>query len=360
MASETTALGTPATETGQPELKRAIGPKLLLFFVIGDILGTGIYALVGSVAGQIGGALWLPFLIAFIVAGFTAFSYLELVGKYPKAAGAALYTNRAFRLPILTFLVAFLVMCSGITSASTAAKAFAETYLNYFLSWPVLPVAIGFIVVLALVNFRGVGESVKANMVLTIIELSGLAIIIVIGIFAAAEGKGDPSRLLEIDTGRNSTLFAITAATSLAFFAMVGFEDSVNMAEECKEPVRIFPRALLTGLAAAGFIYVPVAVTSSLLVETKVLSGREVGRPAEGRRDRRARVPTVGILRDRPVRRDQLGADQHADGQPAALRNGQRADHSPAVRHRARAPPLALGGHPVHQPDRRGAGVDGR
>ena len=273
MASETTALETPATETGQPQLKRAIGPKLLLFFVIGDILGTGIYALVGSVAGQIGGALWLPFLIAFIVAGFTAFSYLELVGKYPKAAGAALYTNRAFRLPILTFLVAFLVMCSGITSASTAAKAFAGTYLNYFLSWPVLPVAIGFIVVLALVNFRGVGESVKANMVLTIIELSGLAIIIVIGIFAAAEGKGDPSRLLEIDTGSTSTLFAITAATSLAFFAMVGFEDSVNMAEECKEPVRIFPRALLTGLAAAGFIYVLVAVTSSLLVETEVLSG---------------------------------------------------------------------------------------
>ena len=277
MASETTALGTPATETGQPQLKRAIGPKLLLFFVIGDILGTGIYALVGSVAGQIGGALWLPFLIAFIVAGFTAFSYLELVGKYPKAAGAALYTNRAFRLPILTFLVAFLVMCSGITSASTAAKAFAGTYLNYFLSWPVLPVAIGFIVVLALVNFRGVGESVKANMVLTIIELSGLAIILVIGIFAAAEGKGDPSRLLEIDTGSTSTLFAITAATSLAFFAMVGFEDSVNMAEECKEPVRIFPRALLTGLAAAGFIYVLVAVTSSLLVETEVLSGAKSG-----------------------------------------------------------------------------------
>ena len=164
-------------------------------------------------------------------------------------------------------------MCSGITSASTAAKAFAGTYLNYFLSWPVLPVAIGFIVVLALVNFRGVGESVKANVVLTIIELSGLAIIIVIGIFAAAEGKGDPSRLLEIDTGSTSTLFAITAATSLAFFAMVGFEDSVNMAEECKEPVRIFPRALLTGLAAAGFIYVLVAVTSSLLVETNVLSG---------------------------------------------------------------------------------------
>jgi amino acid transporter len=91
--SETTTSGEHAGEQ-QTELKRAIGPKLLLFFVIGDILGTGIYALTGNVAGVIGGALWVPFLGAFMVAFLTAFSYLELVGKYPRAAGAALYTNR--------------------------------------------------------------------------------------------------------------------------------------------------------------------------------------------------------------------------------------------------------------------------
>ena len=90
--SETTASGERAGEQ-QTELKRAIGPKLLLFFVIGDILGTGIYALTGNVAGVIGGALWVPFLGAFVVAFLTAFSYLELVGKYPRAAGAALYTK---------------------------------------------------------------------------------------------------------------------------------------------------------------------------------------------------------------------------------------------------------------------------
>ena len=96
MARDTTA----APLEAQPELKRAIGPKLLFFFVIGDILGTGIYALTGNVAGRIGGALWVPFLVAFVLAFLTAFSYLELVGKYPKAAGAALYTNRAFRHPV--------------------------------------------------------------------------------------------------------------------------------------------------------------------------------------------------------------------------------------------------------------------
>ena len=175
----------------QPELKRAIGPKLLLFFVIGDILGTGIYALTGSVAGVIGGALWVPFVLAFIVAFITAFSYLELVGKYPRAAGAALYTHKAFGINFLTFMVTFTVMASGVTSAATAAKAFGDTYLRQFIELPTWAVAAVFIAGLALINFRGVGESVKANVVLTIIELSGLLLIIAVGVYAVAGGAGE-------------------------------------------------------------------------------------------------------------------------------------------------------------------------
>jgi amino acid transporter len=261
-----------APETGQPELKRAIGPKLLLFFVVGDILGTGIYALTGQVAGRVGGALWLPFLLAFIVAFMTAFSYLELVGKYPRAAGAALYTHRAFRIQFLTFMVAFAVMCSGITSASSAAIAFGGTYLKSVLGVSSLPwiavtlIAIGFVLMVGLINFRGVSESVKANVVLTCIELAGLLIIIGVGVFAVAGGDGDASRLTQIDTKDQTWLVAITSATSLAFFAMVGFEDSVNMAEECKDPARIFPKAMLWGMVIAATIYILVSVTSSLLV----------------------------------------------------------------------------------------------
>src|SRR5688500_5483776 len=166
MARDTSA----APLEAQPELKRAIGPKLLFFFVLGDVLGTGIYALTGSVAGRIGGALWVPFLVAFVLAFLTAFSSLELVGKYPRSARAALYTNRAFRIPFLTFMVAFTVMCSGITSASAAARAFGATYLPASFditvsSWVVAAVAVLFIVALAVINFIGVSESVKANVV---------------------------------------------------------------------------------------------------------------------------------------------------------------------------------------------------
>src|SRR4028118_612576 len=124
--AESTATAVDKSPLNQPELKRVMGPKLLLLFIVGDILGTGIYAATGIVANQVGGIVWLPFLVAFIVATLTALSYLELVTKYPQAAGAALYTHKAFGIHFVTFLVAFAVICSGIASASTSSNVLAQ------------------------------------------------------------------------------------------------------------------------------------------------------------------------------------------------------------------------------------------
>jgi len=264
-------------QAGEPGLKRVMGPWLLLLFVVGDILGTGVYALTGRVAAQVGGAVWLPFLCAFVVALLTAFSYLELVTKYPQAAGAALYTHKAFHVHFLTFMVTFAVMCSGLTSASSASKAFAANFSEAFgLSLAegaaLTSLAIGFMLLVALVNFRGVGESVKLNVVLTCVELTGLLIVIAIGAWALGNGQGDTSRLLEFNTAPGEGAFgAVTAATALAFFALVGFEDSVNMAEETKDPVRIFPKVMLAGLCATGVIYVLVAISAVALVTPEEL-----------------------------------------------------------------------------------------
>ena len=253
------------------ELRRVMGPGLLLLFIVGDILGTGIYALTGVVAKEVGGVVWLPFLVAFIVATITAFSYLELVTKYPQAAGAALYTHRAFGIHFLTFLVAFTVMTSGITSASTAARAFAENMQKGFglsnSAALTTVLAICFMLLVAAVNLRGVGESVKANVVLTCVELSGLLLVIFVAVFAMSQGRADFSRVTVFETPSDKGIFlAVTTATSLAFFAMVGFEDSVNMAEETKEPTRIFPKIMLTGLAITGVIYVLVSISAVALV----------------------------------------------------------------------------------------------
>ena len=220
----------------EPSLHRVMGPWLLLLFIVGDILGTGIYALTGQVAKQVGGVVWLPFVVAFVVALITALSYLELVTKYPKAAGAALYTHKAFGIHFVTFLVAFAVMCSGITSASTASRAFAANFSNGFglgLRLRHNIVGLLFMTLVAIVNFRGVGESVKVNVVLTCVELTGLMIIIVIGFWAIGAGQGYVSRVLTFTpTGDRGMFWSVIAATTLAFFAMVGFEDAVNMAEE--------------------------------------------------------------------------------------------------------------------------------
>ncbi|GIL34241.1 APC family permease [Phycicoccus sp. DTK01] len=260
------------------ELKRVMGPKLLLLFIVGDILGTGVYALTGEVAAEVGGAAWVPFLVAFVIATITAFSYLELVTKYPQAAGAALYTHKAFGLHFVTFIVAFTVMCSGITSASTASRAFAANFAKGFgldsgNATLVMAIALLFMGLVALVNFRGVGESVKANIVLTCVELSGLLLVIMVGFYALVAGRTDFSRTVVFDSpGDKNAFLAVTAATSLAFFAMVGFEDSVNMAEETKDPVRNFPKMMLTGLGITGAIYVLVALFAVAIVPVGELS----------------------------------------------------------------------------------------
>lgn len=272
-----TDLSKPDVDDG-PELKRVLGPGLLLLFMIGDMLGAGIYTLTGKVAGIVGGAVWIPLLVAFVVATLTACSYLELVTKYPKAAGAALYTHKAFGIHFLTFIVAFAVLCSGITSASTASRSFAANFAEAFdislgEGIGITLVALAFLLVIAAINLRGVGESVKLNVGLTIIEASGLLIILLVGAWALGGGDGDWSRVTDISLPEGKSAFAaIGSGTALAFFALIGFEDSVNMAEETKDPAKIFPRMMLTALAIVGTLYIVIGIIAVALVPLDQLS----------------------------------------------------------------------------------------
>jgi amino acid transporter len=261
-------------ERSQSALRRAISSKMLFFFVLGDILGAGIYALVGEVGAEVGGAIWTAFLLALVLAVFTAFAYAELVTKYPQAAGAALYVNKAFRLPFLTFLVAFAVMASGLTSAATLSTAFAGDYLQEFLDVPSTLAALVFLVAVSLINVRGISESVKVNIVLTTIEVGGLILICVIA--AAAIGDAAPgvdtARAFRFKEGEAASL-AILSGAALAFYALIGFEDSVNVAEETRDPRHAYPRALFGALATAGAVYLTVTVLASMTVPTERLSG---------------------------------------------------------------------------------------
>ncbi len=279
-------MGTPGTGQApgltvgdQPEqLVRAITAPLLFFYVLGDVLGSGIYALIGTMAGQVGGAFWTSFAVGVSAAMLTGFAYAELITKYPKSAGAALYANRAFNNRFVTFVVTFATVAASLAATGALALAFSGYFLELLtalFSLPLLLAAIVFVMVLALINFRGISESVKLNLAMSITELSGLALVLGIGIFVFLSGDANLSRPFEFNDAGNPALLALAGAT-LAFFAMTGFENAANVAEEVQDPSRVYPRALLGGMAAAGVIYLVIAFVAAMVVPTGKLAGSEV------------------------------------------------------------------------------------
>lgn len=254
------------------QLKRAIGPWLLLFFIVGDMIGGGIYALVGEVGGVTGGAIWTAFLLASVLAILTAFAYAELVTKYPRSGGAATYVHVAYGMPFFSFMVAFAVVMSGVTSASALSIAFGGDYLSQFVTMPTVLAALVFILLVALINFVGISESVKLNATFTLIEVFGLLLIVLIGVVALSAGTGDPGRAFAFK-GDASIPLVILSGAALSFYALIGFEDSVNVAEETQNPSRTFPRALFGAIIIAGVLYLLVTFTASMVVPTDQLAG---------------------------------------------------------------------------------------
>jgi amino acid transporter len=273
--SDHTASSGRSTETRDDNLKRSITGGLLFFYVLGDVLGSGIYVLIGDVSGAVGGAFWIAFAVGVSVATFTGMAYAELVTKYPQAAGAALYVNKAFRSTPLTFLVTVIFLASSFAAAGALATGFAQYFAEVWELPPTLLVTVAFILVLAVVNYIGITESVVANMVMTFVEVAGLVIVMVIGIIYIAQGNADFGTLTEFETGEKSVIFAIISGVALAFFAMTGFENAANVAEETINPSKTFPRALIGGMAAAGVIYVLVSMSAGLVVPVDQLAGSD-------------------------------------------------------------------------------------
>jgi len=254
----------PMASQAAVPLKRAIGTQLLVFFILGDVLGAGVYALAGAIADRAGGALWAPLGMALLFALLTAASYAELVSKYPRAGGAAVFARRAFGSPLLAFLVGFAMLAAGITSAAGLALAFAGEYLRVFIDWPSAVLAPLFLVAIALLNLRGIKESLGANLVMTLIELSGLVLVLVAVAVLSGQGHAEPARLL--DFGGHGPGGAVLAGALLAFYSYVGFETSANLAEEIKDVRRTYPRALFGALLIAGVVYLAIGAGAALVM----------------------------------------------------------------------------------------------
>ncbi len=250
------AITEPAGTPRSGELTRSITGRLLFFYVLGDVLGSGVYVLIGLVAGAVGGAFWIAFAAGVTLATITGLAYAELATKYPKAAGASLYVNKAFRSPVLTFLITICSLSAVFAASGSLATGFARYFGELFDVVPALLVTLVFIVVLTIVNFVGITESVLVNMFMTFVEIFGLVVVMVIGVIVVARGDADFGVLTSF-TAEGNPVFAVVAGVALAFFAMTGFENAANVAEETINPSKTFPAR------SSGGWWPPASSTSS-------------------------------------------------------------------------------------------------
>jgi amino acid transporter len=248
-----------AGESGadRTELARVLGFGAITIYGIGDILGAGIYALVGTVAAVAGTASWISFAAAMGIASLTALSYAELGGRFPRSAGEAYFCRVAFGREGPALFVGWLVLSSGIVSTATVAWAFSGYLAALLPGVPVGPVVLAFLVSLAALSYRGMRASSVTNIALTAVEASGLLVVVVAGLLwlggAEAAAPSAP-----VETGEVPWRSVVKGA-ALAFFAFIGFEDMVNVAEEVRRPERTMPAAILTALAVTGTMYVVVS-----------------------------------------------------------------------------------------------------
>ena len=254
-----------------PALHRSIGPTQMALYGLGSMLGAGIYGLIGKAAGQVGNAVWLAFLVALVAALLTALSYASLGSRYPRAAGAAYVTQRAYGFPLLSFMVGLALVCSGLTSIATQSRVFAANFIELvgLDGLPVAWLALGFLMIMAGIVFRGIRESMWVNVLCTIVEASGLILVVAVGV--SFWGSVD---YLEIPVapGDDHVVLIVMQGAVLAFFAFIGFEDMYNVAEEVREPQRTIPIGLITAMAAAAVLYIAVAITAVSVVPWQELS----------------------------------------------------------------------------------------
>lgn len=239
------------------ELKRSLGLSLLVLYGLGNILGAGIYVLVGKVAGEAGGNTVLAFLIAMAIAGLTAFSYMELSSRFPQSASVSVYLQQAFGLRWLSVGIGVLLVLGGVASAAALSQGFGG-YLQSIVPVPVLAAAVGLIVALGLLAARGIAESAKFAAIITLIELAGLLLIIWFGRGSIA--AADVPAMFTIDPVVG--VGGVLVGAFLAFYAFIGFEDMVNVVEEVKNPRCTMPLAILISLISATILYLLVVVVS--------------------------------------------------------------------------------------------------
>lgn len=247
---------------GKPTLKRELGLFQATAIGVGLILGAGIYVLLGEASGYAGNTVWLAFLISAAVALFTGFSYAELSSMFPKNAAEYTYTNHAFG-KMLAFFIGYFVILSAIISSATVATGFASYFSALFELESLMIIAIAVIVIFSIINFLSIKGSSWTNIVFTALEIIGLFIIIALGVT-----KFGSVSYVEMPSG----MTGVFKGAALVFFAFLGFESVVKLSEECKNPRKTIPRALLLSILITTILYILVAIAVVSILDWQLLA----------------------------------------------------------------------------------------
>ncbi len=253
------------------KLHRHIGLFALVVYGVGDILGAGIYALIGKAAGEMGNTVWLAFLASMVAAGLTGLSYASLGSRYPRAGGASFFTHHAFKSNFLAYLIGLAVLSSGVTSMAAGSRAFAGYFSSLVSAVPVELVVVAFCLVVAGVVIRGIRESMWTNMLCTFIELGGLLLVIVVGVKFL--GSVDYSSAVTASNPAGDLSFSlILSGAVLTFYSFVGFEDIINVSEEVKNPESTMPKAILFAIVIASIIYITISLIAVSVIPAAELA----------------------------------------------------------------------------------------
>ncbi len=250
-------------------LKRDISLIMLVFYGLGNILGAGIYVLIGKVSGIADIYTPFSFLLAAFIVLFTSLTYAELSSRFPYSAGEALYAKKAFNSKYLSIIIGFMIALSGILSSATILHGFYG-YVSTFISIPKTLSSISLIIILCFIAILGIAKSVKFAAILTCVEIFGLLFILFIGFENI--NFNEVSMVKFIPDFKISIWYTISIGAFLAFYAFIGFEDMVNIAEEVKEPTKTMPKAIIIALIVSTMLYILVTIVSILAINPSELS----------------------------------------------------------------------------------------
>lgn len=250
-------------------LIRALGLSALIIYGVGDILGAGIYAIIGKIAGHAGSLTWLSFAIAMGIVFLTALTYGELGSRFPRSGGVSVYIQEAFDSQWLSTWAGLLLLSATILSMSTLSHAFVGYLRSFGFKIPNWLGVSGFLILLFLINLRGIKQSSVANIISTLVEVSGLLIVLGFGFWYLATTH---TEAIVTSGEKIPGIRDVFQGAALAFFAFTGFEDLANIAEEVKQPEKNIPRAILSSIGAAGILYLAVSWMATAIIPGSELS----------------------------------------------------------------------------------------